>query len=82
MSSYFGLISPRFAVYGSTNIYSPLKSSKNNGRSGEYITQAGGWPKAMVAKLATTVSVKMIEIQRWACRMDLLKVMEMYPNLG
>jgi hypothetical protein len=55
-----------FDVYGSTNKYRPLRSSKNSGKSGEYVTNAGGCPSpnAMAAKLAVTHNVNTIDTQR------------------
>jgi hypothetical protein len=42
----------------------------------------GGSPNAMVAKLAATVSVKMIDSQRWDCRIALLQVMDFSFKIG
>ena len=52
------------ATYGSANMYRPLKVSNASGSSGEYVTQAGGVPRARTTKLAMTVTVKAIDSQR------------------
>jgi len=53
--------------YGRTNRYSPVNRSRNSGGSGEYVTQGGGAPppSAMATKLAMTVTVKTMDVQRW-----------------
>jgi hypothetical protein len=66
-------------VYGSTNKYRPLNRSKARGRSGEYVTQGGGVPRAMAMKLAMTVTVKAIATHRWACRIQLLNFNQTSP---
>ena len=49
-------------------MYSPLKSIKKSGGSGEYVTHAGGSPCVRTMKLAITVSVKMIDSHLWLWR--------------
>lgn len=49
-------------------MYNPENSSNASGSSGEYVIHAGGGPLVMAAKLASTVTVKAIETQRWPCR--------------
>jgi len=41
-----------------------VTSIKKSGGSGEYTTQAGGFPGAMATKLPMTVAVKMMDSQR------------------
>jgi hypothetical protein len=55
-------------TYGNANKYSPLKTSNASGSRGEYVTQAGGVPRAMAKKLAMTVAVKRMDSQRCVCR--------------
>jgi hypothetical protein len=49
-------------------MYRPLNNIRNNGGSGEYVSQAGGSPHIRAAKFATTVNVKTMDSQRWPCR--------------
>lgn len=64
-----------FDRYGRMNKYMPLKISRNNGSSGEYVMAAGGGfglISAIAMKLASTVSVKTNEIHRCDERTTLL----------
>jgi hypothetical protein len=45
-------------------MYRPVNINKKSGSNGEYVIQAGGWPCVMNAKLAMTVTVKMMDSQR------------------
>ncbi|HEU4720162.1 MAG TPA: DUF2182 domain-containing protein [Gemmatimonadaceae bacterium] len=63
------------AAYGSANRYRPESRSSASGRSGEYVTHAGGWPRVIAAKLAMTVIVKAMDSQRWLCRTTVFQLM-------
>jgi hypothetical protein len=64
-----------FAACGNANRYRPVKSRSASGRSGEYVTNDGGFPPpwARSTKLAITVNVKAIDVQRWSCRILLFQ---------
>lgn len=46
------------------NMYSPVSNSNASGSSGEYVTHEGGVPNDMAAKLAMTVDVNTMDVQR------------------
>src|ERR1043165_5523445 len=54
-------------------MYSPVNRSKASGGSGEYVTQGGGIPPpcARATKLAMTVTVKTMDVQRCVCRIQM-----------
>jgi hypothetical protein len=58
------LVLRNLVAYGSTNKYRPLNRSNASGRSGEYVTHAGGGPCVIATKLAITVNVKAMDSQR------------------
>ena len=58
-------------------MYSPVKSSKASGGSGEYVIHGGGVPpRDSATKLAMTVTVKTIDIHRWICRIHAFQLNE------
>jgi hypothetical protein len=54
-------------------MYRPVNISRKRGGRGEYTTHGEGVPSPMATKLAMTVAVKMIDSQRWICRVHLSK---------
>jgi hypothetical protein len=64
--------SHRLNLYGITNRYKPVTNIKKSGGSGEYVIQEEGSVEfaALAIKLATTVTVKMIDNQRCPCRIQ------------
>jgi hypothetical protein len=52
-------------------MYRPVGRSKKSGKSGKkYTHSAGSFPTPKAIKMATTTAVKMIDIQRWICRIQ------------
>jgi len=45
-------------------MYKPVSRSRASGKSGEYVTHAGGVPCDIATKLAMTVNVKAIDSHR------------------
>jgi hypothetical protein len=45
-------------------MYRPVSNNNASGGSGEYVTHAGGGPADMATKLAMTVAVKAMDVQR------------------